>query len=74
MSKVSISGAQTGTAQFTIQAPATNTNRTLTLPDADGTVVAAETPSVSSTNTVTTKIPIVINGITYYLLASTSGA
>ena len=24
MSKVSISGAQTGTAQFTIQAPATN--------------------------------------------------
>jgi hypothetical protein len=30
--------------------------------------------SASTTNTVTTKIAIVANGVTYYLLASTSGA
>jgi len=30
--------------------------------------------SASTTNTVTTKVAIVVNGVTYYLLASTSGA
>jgi hypothetical protein len=38
VSKISISGAATGTATFTIESPATNTNRTLTLPDATGTL------------------------------------
>jgi hypothetical protein len=37
---------------------------TITLPSA---------ASASSTNTVTNKIAIVLNGTTYYLLASTSG-
>ena len=38
MSKVSIKGADTGTGVFTIESPATNTDRVLTLPDEAGTV------------------------------------
>ena len=36
MSKISIKPADTGTATFTIEAPATNTNRTIILPDTSG--------------------------------------
>ncbi len=43
MSKISISGAATGTATFTIESPATNTNRTLTLPDNTGTIITSGT-------------------------------
>ena len=39
MSKIAISGAATGTATFTIESPATSTNRTLTLPDNTGTII-----------------------------------
>ena len=39
MSKVSIQGDQNGTANFTIKAPATNTDRTFTLPDEAGSVL-----------------------------------
>ena len=39
MSKVAIQGAATGTGVFTLASPATNTNRTLTLPDEAGTVL-----------------------------------
>jgi hypothetical protein len=39
MSKLALKGALTGAATFTIEAPATSTNRTLTLPDAAGNVV-----------------------------------
>jgi hypothetical protein len=39
MSKISIAGASTGTATFTIESPATSTNRTLTLPDNTGTII-----------------------------------
>jgi len=35
--------------------------------------LTGQTVSSSSTNTVTNKVAIVINGTTYYLLASTSG-
>lgn len=38
MSKVSLGGSATGTATFDIVAPATNTNRTITLPDTSGQV------------------------------------
>jgi NaMN:DMB phosphoribosyltransferase len=62
-----------GTGIITITPPATNTNRTLTLPDATGTVLAGTT-SASTTNTVTTKIAVNIGGTVYYVLASTSGA
>jgi hypothetical protein len=41
LSKVAISGAATGTATFTIESPATNTNRTLTLPDNTGTIITS---------------------------------
>jgi hypothetical protein len=48
MSKISIAGAATGTATFTIESPATSTNRTITLADATGTmVVSGTTPSLN---------------------------
>ena len=74
MSNITIAGDAAGTATFTLASPATNTNRTSTLPDAAGTVLAGAAPSASTTNTVTNKIAVVIGGTTYYLLASTSGA
>lgn len=73
MSKITLSANASGTAIFTVAAPATSTNQTLTLPDATGTVLVGGTPSSSSANTVTNKIAVVIGGTTYYLLASTSG-
>jgi hypothetical protein len=39
MSKISLSGNPSGTATYTIASPAGSTDRTLTLPDASGTVV-----------------------------------
>ena len=74
MSNITLASNASGTATFTLASPATNTNRTITLPDADGTAIVGATPSASSANTVTNKIAIVIGGATYYLLASTSGA
>jgi len=48
MSQISITGAATGTATFTIESPATSTNRTITLADATGTmVVSGTTPSLN---------------------------
>lgn len=38
MSNIAIKGATTGTGTFTIESPATNTDRTLTLPDEAGTI------------------------------------
>ena len=72
MSKIALSPNALGTGTFTIASPNSNTDRTLTLPDATGTVLAG-TASTSTTNTVTNKIAVQINGTTYYLLASTSG-
>jgi len=40
MSKISLKPNASGTANFTIESPATNTDRTFTLPDEAGTVVA----------------------------------
>lgn len=49
MSNIAIKGATTGTGTFTIESPATNTDRTLTLPDEAGTVVTTGgTGSVSA--------------------------
>jgi hypothetical protein len=45
MSKVAIQGAATGTGVFTLASPATNTDRTLTLPDEAGTVLVNGTTS-----------------------------
>ena len=46
MSKVAIQGAATGTGVFTLASPATNTDRTLVLPDEAGTVLTTATPGV----------------------------
>jgi hypothetical protein len=73
MSRIALEPDQNGSGVFTIASPNSNTSRTLNLPDAAGTVLVGGSPSASSTNTVTNKIAIVINGTTYYLLASTSG-
>jgi hypothetical protein len=56
----------------TISATDTASNVIVTLPAADATVLACEAASASVVNTVTNKIPVVIGGVTYYLLASTS--
>ena len=72
MSLIAMQGGATGTGTVTLLAPVTSTNRTLTLPDATGTVLAG-TISASTTNTVTTKIAVNIGGTVYYVLASTSG-
>jgi hypothetical protein len=62
----------TGTLKFN---GSTSGNVTLSVPSISGlsNIVLPTTVSSSSTNTVTNKIPIIINGVTYYLLASTSG-
>jgi hypothetical protein len=62
MSAVVIAGDTSGTV--TLQAPAVAGSTTIILPI---------TVSASTTNTVTNKIAITINGTVYYLLASTSG-
>jgi hypothetical protein len=50
LSKIAISGASSGTATFTIESPATSTNRTLTLPDNTGTIITQNsTPAFAST-------------------------
>jgi hypothetical protein len=49
MSKVSITGNASGSATFTIAAPATNTDRTLTLPDAEGTIQVSGNPISGTT-------------------------
>ena len=41
MSKIAIKGATTGTGVFTLESPATNTDRTLVLPDEAGTVLTS---------------------------------
>jgi hypothetical protein len=49
MSKVAIQGAATGTGVFTLASPATNTDRTLVLPDEAGTLVTNTAGTVSQT-------------------------
>mgnify|MGYP001174221048 CR=1 FL=1 len=44
MSNIAIKGATTGTGVFTLESPATNTDRTLVLPDEAGTVLTSGTP------------------------------
>ncbi len=72
MSKVALSSNASGTGTLTIAAPNTNSNRTLTLPDATGTILAGTATTESVSNTVTNKIAVNVGGVTYYLLASTS--
>jgi hypothetical protein len=48
MSKIALSPNASGTALFTIASPATNTDRTLTLPDEAGTLMSTGTSLVAS--------------------------
>jgi hypothetical protein len=52
MSKISIAGASTGTATFTIESPATSTNRTITIPDATTTLVGTDATQTLTNKTV----------------------
>ena len=46
MSSIKLSPNASGTGEFTIAAPNSNTNRTLTLPDNTGTILTTATPGV----------------------------
>ena len=51
MSNIAIKGATTGTGTFTIESPATNTDRTLTLPDEAGTILTTSSDVLTSAST-----------------------
>jgi hypothetical protein len=51
LSKISLSGNASGTGTFTIASPNSNTDRTLTLPDASGTVQVSGNPISGTTGT-----------------------
>jgi hypothetical protein len=71
MSSVVISGDTSGTVTVTV--PAVAGTNTITLPAVTGNSLVSTGVSASTTNTVTNKVAININGTVYYLLASTSG-
>lgn len=53
----------------------TSSNITVTVLSAvNATALLGTAPTASTTNTVTNKIAVRVGGVTYYLLASTSGA
>ena len=52
MSQIAIKGATTGTGVFTLESPATNTDRTLILPDEAGTVLTSASSIVQNTGAV----------------------
>jgi len=74
MSKIALKPNASGTGVFSLEAPNSNTDRTLTLPDSSGNVLIGDSVSTSSDNTVTHKIPVVVDGVTYYVLATTSSS
>ena len=49
MSKIALSGNASGTGTFTFASPNSNTDRTLTLPDATGTVLVSGQPVTATT-------------------------
>ena len=53
MSQVAVSGNASGTGTFTIASPNSNTNRTLNLPDASGTVQVSGNPISGTTGAFT---------------------
>jgi hypothetical protein len=69
MSSVVISGNTSGAV--TLDVPAVAGTNTITAPALTGNMLVSTAVSASTTNTVTNKIAININGTTYYLLAST---
>jgi len=57
-----------------ISPTSTASDTTITSPAVTGNMLVSTAVSSSTTNTVTNKIAVSIGGVTYYLLASTSGA
>jgi len=53
MSKIAVSSDPSGTGTFTIASPATNTDRTLNLPDEAGTVITSASDIESQVKTAT---------------------
>lgn len=72
MAKITLMGDASG--QVDLVAPAAAGSTTLTLPSATGNVIASTATQASVDNAVTNKIKIEINGVIYYLLATTSNA
>jgi hypothetical protein len=72
MSKIAISPGATGNAVFTIQAPSTETSRTLNLPDNSGTVLTSASNLVGVTGV--GKVLQVVNAISSTYFTTTSGS
>jgi hypothetical protein len=72
MSKVAIKGAATGTGVFTLESPATNTNRTLVLPDEAGTVLT--TAGVPASAMPAGSVIQVVHGFSTTVVSGTSSA
>jgi hypothetical protein len=71
MSKIALTPSATGTGVFTISSPATNTNRTLTLPDEAGTIIT--TAGVPSSAMPAGSVLQVVSGeLGYYVVTSSS--
>ena len=62
MSLIKLQGNASGTGAFTIAAPNSNTDRTLTLPDATGTVVTADGSGNIATTSITPSAGIYLGG------------
>jgi hypothetical protein len=62
MSKIALTPSATGTGVFTISSPATNTDRTLTLPDEAGSIVVNTDTGIDVTGVLTTTAATVFNG------------
>jgi len=71
MGQFTIPGDTSGTLSLAANATAGTT--TITFPTVSGNALASTGVTASTTNTVTNKVAININGTVYYLLASTSG-
>ena len=67
MSNIAIQGAATGTGVFTLASPATNTNRTLTLPDEAGTVLVNGTTSNVGIGTSSPAVRFHVSGSSTYV-------
>jgi hypothetical protein len=72
MASMILSGDTSGAVTLTV--PAVAGTNTIIVPAITGNALVSTAVSASTTNTVTNKIAININGTVYYLLASTSGA
>jgi len=75
MAKVKIQGNASGTGVLTVEAPNTNTDRTITLPDATGTLLNSDGDGSSLTGVAdATKLPLAGGTLTGNVTVSASGA